>query len=396
MQIRRVAAAFVLAPVFLFGQLGSGTVTVTPSNNSNPQPDQALFSVTVNSRIGQSLDGVVTALAGTGISAANLSGVNFQSATPPSNTPPLGWQFQLIVPVAQIQNTTASLLALQKNIAQNNSGLTLSFNLQGTQVSQQLQGTCDFVGLMNNARSEAQSIAGATGFTPGAVVALAGSITQSTPGCSMTVTFGLPVARSGPNTITISASRTTNPPADQAVIEVNVISGLTSGLSDINTALASAGVTGAIFTGVSTETVYGSNSQFQSVLQWFFTVTTPLTKVSSTLTQLAAAQQSVTQQNAAWSLSYYIVNLQASPQSQPVCNEAGLAADARAQAQTIAAAAGVGVGAILNLSDQAGSSSAGIFVSGDFSAIFPGGFSAFGLAPVPSSTCSMSVQFQLL
>src|SRR5579863_1161797 len=120
-QIRRVAAAFVLAPVFLFGQLGSGTVTVTPSNNSNPQPDQALFSVTVNSRIGQSLDGVVTALAGTGISAANLSGVNFQSATPPSNTPPLGWQFQLIVPVAQIQNTTASLLALQKNIAQNNS-----------------------------------------------------------------------------------------------------------------------------------------------------------------------------------------------------------------------------------------------------------------------------------
>src|SRR5580704_5118914 len=136
MRIWGFAAALILFPSFLFGQPGSGTVTVTASNNSNPQPDQALFSVSVNSGIGQSLDSVVTAVASAGISAANLSGLNFQSATPP-----LTWTFQLIVPVTQVKNTTTTLLALQKTISQNNSGLTLSFSLQGTQVSQQLQGT---------------------------------------------------------------------------------------------------------------------------------------------------------------------------------------------------------------------------------------------------------------
>ena len=344
---------------------------------------------------------MVTALASAGISAANLSGLNFQSGTAASTTPPLSWTFQLTVPVTQVKNTTATLLALQKTILQNNSGLTLSFNLQGTQVSQQLQGTCDFVGLMNSARAEAQNIAAATGFTSGAVVGISGSIAQSTPVCSMTVTFGLPVSRSGPNTITISASRTASPPLDQVSIEVNVISGLTSGLSDINTALASAGITGANFTGVSTESIYGSNSQVQSVLQWFFTVTTPLAQVSSTLTQLAAAEQAVTKQNAALSLSYYILTLQTSQQAQPVCNEAGLAADARAQAQAVAAAAGVGVGAILNLSDQASPTPYAAFIVDPVTSVSSGAYTSFLYSNVvaqsiQSPSCSILVQFQLL
>lgn len=402
MRIWGFAAALILVPSFLFGQPGSGTVTVTASNNSNPQPDQALFSVSVNSGIGQSLDSVVTAVASAGISAANLSGLNFQSATPPPSTPPLTWTFQLIVPVTQVKNTTTTLLALQKTISQNNSGLTLSFSLQGTQVSQQLQGTCDFVGLMNSARAEAQNIAAATGFTSGAVVGITGSIAQSTPGCSITVTFGLPVSRTGPNTITISASRTATAQPDQVSIEVNVISPLTSALSDINTALASAGIMGASFTGVSTESIYGSNSQVQSVLQWFFTVTMPLAQVSSTLTQLAAAQQAVTKQNAALSLSYYILTLQTSQQAQPVCNEAGLASDARAQAQTLAGAAGVGLGAILNLSDQASPTpyaafivdpAVGSFGSGAYTSFL---YSSVVAQSIPGSPCSILAQFQLL
>jgi len=273
MRIWGFASVVILAPSLLFGQLGSGTLTVTVSNNANPQPDQAIFSVLVNSGISQSLDGVVNALASTGITSANLSGLTFNSTVASPGAPPLGWTFQLIVPVTQVKNTTAMLLALQKTIPQNNSGLTLSFNLNGTQVSQQLQGTCDFVGLMNNARAEAQNIAGATGFTPGAVVGISGSISQSIPFCSMNVTFGLPVSRSGPNAITITASRTPAAQLDQVVIEVNVISGVTSGLDDINAALASAGIPGASFTGVATESIY-SNSQVQSALQWFFTVTT--------------------------------------------------------------------------------------------------------------------------
>ena len=392
--MRLLSLALLLTPAVSFGQPGSGTVTVTASSNSNPQPDQAIFSVSVTSGIGQSLDGVVKPLAGAGISTANLSGLDFESNRNSSRlgqaVPQLNWTFLLTVPITQIQNTTASLASLAKTITQNNSGLTLSFNLQNTRVSPQLVQYCDFGTLMNNARAEAQSIAGATGFTPGAVVGIAGSITQSTPGCSLTATLGLPVSHSGPNTITISASRTATPAPDQVSVELAVISGLAAGLDDINAALAGAGIAGANFTGVGTET--------QPDLDWSFTLTTPLAKLPSTLTQLAAAQAAVPKQNAALSFSFYLENLGTSQQAQPACDEAGLVSDARLQAQTLAAAAGVGVGAILNMSDQPISSPVAVaaFRIGDFVSV-TGFLSGFAQAtPTPASTCSLSVQFQLL
>lgn len=400
MQIRSLVALFFLLPATLFGQPGAGTITVTASNSSNPQPDQAIFGISVNSGIGQSLDSIVTALASTGVSAANLVGLSFQASSRAQPFAQLTWEFQLTVPVAQIKNTTASLLSLQKTIAQNNSGLTLYFSLQSTQVSQQLLGTCDFGSLMNSARAEAQSIASATGFTPGAVVGIAGSIAQSTPGCSLTVTFGLPVSRSGPNTITISASRTTTPPPDEVLMGMDVISGQGAGLDDINAALAEAGITGASFTGVSTSFATASSpcsSCSQPGLDWSFTLTAPLAKLSSTLTQLVAAQQTVTQQNSSFRLSFYILGLQASQQSQPVCNEAGLVSDARSQAQTVATAAGVGLGAILNLSDQP--ISFGLvpaYSAGNFAISATGILSILQATVTQGPTCSLSVQFQLL
>jgi hypothetical protein len=394
--------SLLLAPSVLFGQLGSGAVTVTATNSSNPQPDQAIFSLLVASGISQSLDSIVTALAGTGISAANLSGLssNTFGLGIAGLTTQLGWTFQLVVPVTQIKNTTASLLTLQKNIGQNNSGLTLSFNLQGTQLSPQLMQTCDFGSLMNNARTEAQSIAGASGFTPGTVVGIAGSIAQSTPACSVTATFGLPVSRSGPSTVTISASRTTTPPPDEVSIDVDVSSGITAGLNDVNAALAAAGISGVSLTGVSP--IYPTGSSpcspcAQPGLDWSFTLTTPLAKLSSTMTQLLAAQQSVTKQHADWSLYFYLQSLGTSQPSQPACDEAGLVSDARSHAQTLAAAAGVGVGAILNMSDQP--ISFGLlpaYRAGNF-AISATGFLSIAQATVaPGPTCSVSVQFQLL
>jgi uncharacterized protein YggE len=396
MKVLRLAA-LLLAPGILFGQLGTGTVTVTASSDSNPQPDQAILSISVSSGIGQSLDGVVKALASAGVSAANLSSLDYQSNGNSSRlgqaVPQLNWTFQLTVPVAQIKNTTASLSSLARTIAQNNSGLTLSFYVQNTQVSPQLMRNCGFGNLMNNARTEAQSIAGATGFTPGAVVGIAGSIAQSIPGCSLTATFGLPVSRSGPNTITISASRTATPSADQVSIALDVISGLTAGLDDINTALAAAGISGAGLMGVSTEF-----SQAQSDLDWSFTLTTPLVKLTSTLTQLVAAQAAISKQNSALSFSFYLQNLGTSQQSQPACDEAGLVSDARSQAQTLAAVAGVGVGAILNMSDQPISATpvaVAAFISGDFVS-FAGFPSSLQATLAPASTCTLSVQFQLL
>lgn len=400
MHIRDWIAALVLAPALSFGQLGSGTLTVTSSQSSNASPDQALFGISVESGIDRSLDDILAALAGAGISAADLSGLSLQSGTG-ARTATLDWAFQLTAPLSRLKETTASLASLQKSIAQNKSGLTLSFALANALVSAQQSQACDFQSLMTDARTRAQNIAGAAGFSSGTVVGIISSITQSTPDCLLTVTFGLPVARSAPNTITITASRTANLPPDQVLIGIGVTSGTTSGLDDINAALAGAGIAGANLASVYTQTLYDRLGRSQPVLQWSFTLTAPLAKLPSTLARLGTAQQTVSDQNPALSFSFDIQGLQASPQSQPVCQQGGLIADARSLAQTVAAAAGVSVGAILNMSDQAAPTGGGgigyaSFLSGDFT-----GFASFGLLSriitTPSSnSCALSLQFQLL
>jgi uncharacterized protein YggE len=398
MHIRGLAVALALAPVLLLGQLGTGTVTVTASNNSNPQPDQAIFSVSVESAVTQSLEGVVTALTPAGISAANLTGLNLQSATG-SQKQALSWFFQLTVPLSQIKNTAASLLSLQKTIGQNGSGLTLSFSVQGTQVSSQLMQNCDFTGLMANARTEAQNIAAASGFTSGAVVGLTGSVSQSIPGCSLTATFGLPVARSGPNTITVTASQTATPVPDQVQIQMYVTSTTSVGLDDVNAALAAAGITGATFIGINNgviASVLPGVSPFSTApIQWVYSLAVPLAKLSSTLAQLSTAQQAISKQNSALSLSFNLYGLQTSSQAQPVCTETSLLSDARKQAQTLATAAGVGLGAILNTSDQTLPVPDYIF---DPYAVAGFGYASFllGVQAPTGSACSLSVQFQLL
>jgi uncharacterized protein YggE len=394
MHIRGLAVTLALAPVLLLGQLGTGTVTVTASNNSNPQPDQAIFSISINSAITQSLDGIITALTPAGISAANLTGLNLQSATG-AQKQALSWFFQLTVPLSQIKNTAASLLSLQKTIGQNGSGLTLSFSVQGTQVSSQLMQNCDFTSLMANARTEAQNIAAASGFTSGAVVGLTGSVSQSIPGCSLTATFGLPVARSGPNTIAVTASQTATPVPDQVQIQMYVTSTTSVGLDDVNAALAAGGITGATFIGINNGVISAGFPASSLTADWVYSLTVPLAKLPSTLALLSAAQQAIMKQNSVLSLSFNLYGLQTSSQAQPVCTETGLLSDARKQAQTLATAAGVGLGAILNTSDQTLTVPDYIF---DPYAVAGFGYASFllGVQSPTGSSCSLSVQFQLL
>ena len=58
-----------------FGQLDSNSVTVSATRSMTQQPDQVLFGVTVQSGLNTSLDDVVAALQGSGITAANFSAV---------------------------------------------------------------------------------------------------------------------------------------------------------------------------------------------------------------------------------------------------------------------------------------------------------------------------------
>ena len=176
-----------------FGQLDSNSVTVTAARSMSQQPDQILFAVNVQSGLNTSLDDVVAALQGSGITAANFSGVimgpnvifsGIGTQPPPLPTavaPPLQWVFGLPVPLAKIKDTIVMLTALQKNIAQQNNGLMLSFNVQGTQVSAQSQQSpvCPTSDLLTDATTQAQKLASAAGLSLGSVLAMSSGTSVS-------------------------------------------------------------------------------------------------------------------------------------------------------------------------------------------------------------------------
>ena len=203
-----------------YGQLDSNSITVSVSRNSTVQPDQVVFAVSVQSGLSTGLSDVLTALQGTGITIANFGsvGTGYQNTNPYAVPPAmLTWSFIEAVPFAKMADTVASLTALQQTIAQGKNGLTLSFSVQGTQISAQLaqSQTCSLSGLISDAQAQAQNMASAAGVTVGPIIALssattnvvptapvsvglAGFLTSSlvsspefAPPCAMTVKFGL-------------------------------------------------------------------------------------------------------------------------------------------------------------------------------------------------------------
>jgi hypothetical protein len=197
----RKRAAVLLPLLFCpaaFGQLDSNSITVSASANATPQPDQVVFSLSVGSGINTGFDDILAALQGLGITAANFSSVSTEGQTiatlgtaiSPTPAPALVWFFTLPAPLANTKATVASLAALQQNFTQQNNGLTLSFSVTGTQVSQQLVQSqpCSIAGLITAATTQAQSLAAASGFTLGGILALS----SSTPSpCAITVKFNV-------------------------------------------------------------------------------------------------------------------------------------------------------------------------------------------------------------
>jgi uncharacterized protein YggE len=401
----------------LLAQLANNTVTVTASQSSTAQQDEAVFSVTVNSGFDKSLDDVVAAVSGVGITAANLVQIIsvFPSASPPpanAPSPSLGWTFQLVVPFSKLKDTTSALTSLQNTISQNNSRLTLSFTLSGTRLSAQQAPTCNLADLISQARSQAQDIAGAAGFKAGAIVGLTSATSNAALlGCSLTVRFALGAmfGQPGPNAITVGATRTNNIQPDQVLMNLNVTSGTTAGLDDITSALTGAGISGASFTGFYSSTIYPLAKNPQAALVWSFTLTVPLAKLSAALTQVLSAQQSISANSSGLTLTFYVQGMQVSPQlqqSQP-CSQSALLADAQAQAKQVATAAGVSAGPILSMAEGGGALGASLqvvpaFRTGDFTSVVTSGglgFASFLPTTVysaPSRTCSLTIQFQLM
>jgi len=415
MLIRRFASLLLITAAPLLAQIVNNTVTVTASQTSTAQPDEAVFSVTVGSGVDKSLDDAVAAVSSLGITAANLLQIGpgpYVLVSGRLGTPALQWVFQLVVPFSKLKDTTTALTALQKSISQNNSGLTLSFLVSGTRISAQQAPSCNLTDLVGKARSQAQDIAGAAGFEARAVVGLTSATSNAVPLCSLTVRFalGMMFGQPGPNTITITAARTNTIQPDQVLIGINVQSPATAGLDDITGALTGAGVAGASFTGVTTFYTSTGIQPPNEELVWSFRLTAALYKLSATLSQLVSVQKTISGNNSGITLTFYVEGLQFSPQlqqSQP-CSQPALLADAQAQAKQVAAAAGVSAGAILSMSEGGVAIGASLqvapaaFLAGNFATgvITSGGvgYPAFvsNVLTTPPPTCSLTVQFQLI
>jgi uncharacterized protein YggE len=178
---KRRFAIVLLAVAPAFGQLASSTLTVSATRSINVQPDEVVLYLTVTSPPTATLDQVVAALSGLGITSANLNGIgNYDPKT-------LQWNFTLAVPLTNLTQTIGSVTKLQQTIAQNNSGLALMFNIGGTQVSSQLQQSqsCSKSDLIADATAQAQKLAAAAGLVLGPILKLSNE--PSLPG------YGVPV-----------------------------------------------------------------------------------------------------------------------------------------------------------------------------------------------------------
>jgi hypothetical protein len=172
-----------------FAQLDSNSVTVTATRSMSQQPDQVLFAVNIQSGLNTSLDDVVAALQGSGITAANFVGVSLSPSLLYNVAPPMQWIFSLPASLVKIKDTIAMLTALQQSIAKQNNGLMVSFSVQGTQVSGQSQQSfvCPIPDLLADATTQAQKLASAAGLSLGSVLAMSS-------GTSVSGSVGTPIS----------------------------------------------------------------------------------------------------------------------------------------------------------------------------------------------------------
>src|SRR6266496_5483547 len=99
---------FFAAVSVAFAQLDTDTFTITSLRTLNVVVDQVQVTVYVNSGIAATLDDVVSALQGTGITAANLSGAyTFPSIL--QQPRPTQWTFTLTGSISKLKDTLAAL-----------------------------------------------------------------------------------------------------------------------------------------------------------------------------------------------------------------------------------------------------------------------------------------------
>ena len=219
--------------------------------------------------------------------------------------------------------------------------------------------------------------------------------------CAFIVAFclcsSLVFAQLDANSVTVTASRSSNLQPDEALFVVTVASSSSATtLDEAVAALQGTGITQSSLTGVNAASIVADSvtridpsiATFLLVqppaLQWRFSLPVPLAKLKDTVALLAALQQSIMKKNNGLTIYFTSQGLQASAkQVQSLsCATSDLLADARAKAQKLADAAGVGVGNVLAM-------------SGDISTAAAGSAATYYSSDYLPSGCSLTVKFAL-
>ena len=184
------------------GQIESNSVTVTAARTVNLQPDQASFTVTVNTPVSASPNDVIAALQGSGIGIANLVSVGPSNVlrigdfTPAPFMATLDWNFSVTVPFTTMKTAFATLAAVANSVKQNNKDFTGRFAFSGAGVSQAaLDAARQTVlpDLIADAKNRAKQLTDAAGLGLGAILSISELSTaplltsSTTPGSTITL-----------------------------------------------------------------------------------------------------------------------------------------------------------------------------------------------------------------
>jgi hypothetical protein len=183
-----IGSAWLLCASCAFAQFDSYTVTVTASRPLIAQADEVEFDVYVDAPLTASLSDVVAAVRSGRITASNLfSAYTVPVQSPSENDPVFEWAFTLAVPFQTLSQTIGEFTSLQQAIEKQGSGLTLSFEVNGTEVStaSQTASACPIAQLNADARGQAQRLASAAGMSLGNVLALSDGNFPGPVGTSM-------------------------------------------------------------------------------------------------------------------------------------------------------------------------------------------------------------------
>ncbi len=375
----------------------SPAVTVTSSLGQNVTPDQVSFQITLQSGLNVSLDDVTAALKNSGLSTTNLTNVATAQIYNSNGSPSmlvLQWTFQVLVPLANVKSEVASLQALSAALAKGQVPLTLSYTMNGPQVSNQAAvQSCSLSDLFAAVQTKAKQMAGAANRSIGSLSALSSSVSTQigpaagqpyiVPSCTLTATFGTAPANAAG--ITVYATRTVNVPPDQAVVGAAVVAPADASIDDALAALPGTG-----FAASNLYNIYSSPQIYGATATWLFSMAVPFAKLGATLAALQKLPPST--------VSFSIQGTQVSPQllASQDCSYQSLLNDAQAQARQVTAEAGVQLNDLISVSDtNAPIAVRNGYVQGDFSQIISG---AVFVAYIPSiynapPTCSLSARY---